>query len=126
MCKIPQEKSKRILVVDDSEVICDRLCSLLSEIDNVDVLGRAQNASVGYELYSTLKPDIIILDIRLPDENGISLLQKIKAEDSEIFIIMFTNYPYLPYKKRCKELGADHFFDKSTELKKLIDLISAY
>ena len=123
---MPQEKSKRILVVDDSEVICNRLCSMLSEIDNVDVVGQARNASDGYELYGTLKPDIIILDIRLPDENGISLLKKIKAENSEITIVMFTNYPYLAYKKRCFELGADHFFDKSTELQKLIDLISAH
>ena len=122
---MPQEKSKRILAVDDSEVICNRLCSMLSEIDNVDVVGQARNSSDGYELYGTLKPDIIILDIRLPDENGISLLKKIKAEDSEITIVMFTNYPYLAYKKRCMELGADHFFDKSTELQKLVDLISA-
>ena len=121
-----QKKSKRILAVDDSEVICNRLCSMLSEIDNVDVVGQARNSSDGYELYATLKPDIIILDIRLPDENGISLLKKIKAEDSEITIVMFTNYPYLAYKKRCMELGADHFFDKSTELQKLVDLISAY
>ena len=122
---MPQEKSKRILAVDDSEVICNRLCSMLSEIDNVDVVGQARNSSDGYELYGTLKPDIIILDIRLPDENGISLLKKIKAEDSEITIVMFTNYPYLAYKKRCMELGADHFFDKSTELQKLVDLISS-
>ena len=123
---MPQEKSKRILAVDDSEVICNRLCSMLSEIDNVDVVGQARNSSEGYELYGTLKPDIIILDIRLPDENGISLLKKIKAEDSEITIVMFTNYPYLAYKKRCVELGAGHFFDKSTELEKLVDLISAH
>ena len=123
---MPQEKSQKILVVDDSEVICNRLCSMLSEIDNVDVVGQARNTSEGYELYSTLKPDIIILDIRLSGENGISLLKKIKAEDPEITIVMFTNYPYLAYKKRCMELGADHFFDKSTELQKLVDLISAY
>ena len=122
---MPQEKIKKILLVDDSEVICNRLCSMLSEIDNVDVVGQASNASEGYELYGTLKPDIIILDIRLPDENGISLLKKIKAEDPEITIVMFTNYPYLAYKKRCMELGAGHFFDKSTELEKLIDLISS-
>ena len=120
-----QEKSQKILVVDDSEVICNRLCSMLSEIDNVDVVGQARNSSEGYELYGTLKPDIIILDIRLSGENGISLLKKIKAEDPEITIIMFTNYPYLAYKKRCVELGAGHFFDKSTELEKLIDLISS-
>ena len=121
---MPREKYKNILIVDDSEVICKRLCSMLSEIDNIDVVEQARNTSEGYELYGTLKPDIIILDIRLPDESGISLLKKIKEEDSKITIVMFTNYPYLAYRKRCTELGADYFFDKSTELQNLIDLIS--
>ena len=56
---MPQEMSKKILVVDDSEVIRNRLCSLLSGIDNVDVVGQASNTSEGYELYDTFKPDII-------------------------------------------------------------------
>lgn len=122
---MPQEKCKNILIVDDSEIICTRLCSLLSEFDNIDVVGQAHNASEGYRLYSTLKPDIIILDIRLAGKNGISLLKKIKEEDSKITIVMFTNYPYSAYRIYCMELGADYFFDKSTEFQKLIDLISA-
>jgi len=115
-----------ILIVDDADVIRNRLCSMLSEIDNVNVTGQACNTAEGYRLYSTLKPDIIILDIRLPDESGISLLKKIKRENSEIIIVMFTNFPYPAYQERCMELGADYFFDKSTEFSQLIDLISAY
>jgi DNA-binding NarL/FixJ family response regulator len=123
---MPRAKYKNILIVDDSEVICNRLCSFLSEIDNVNVVGQAHNISEGYKLYGTLKPDIIILDIRLSGENGISLLKKIREEDSEITILILTNYPYSAYRICCMGLGADYFFDKSTELQKITDLISAY
>ena len=60
-------------------------------------------------------PDVIILDIRLPGENGIKILEKIKNSKSETIVIMLTNFPYPNYKVKCMALGADYFLDKSTE-----------
>ncbi len=124
--KLCEEKIKNILIVDDSEVIRNRLYYMLSEIDDIGVVGQASNTTEGYELYHTLKPDIIILDIRMPDESGIKLLKKIKQVDTKIIIAILTNYPYSAYRKRCKELGADYFFDKSTEFSKIKDVIALH
>ena len=115
--------TENILIIDDSEVIRNRLYYILSEIDNINVIEQASNTTEGYEIYQKLKPDIIILDIRLPDESGIKLLKKIKQEDPASTIAILTNYPYAAYQKRCMELGADYFFDKSTEFSKIKDII---
>ena len=124
--KTGKDTTKNILIIDDSEVIRNRLYYILSEANNINVIEQASNTSEGYELYRTLKPDIIILDIRMPDESGIKLLKKIKQEDRNIIVAILTNYPYSAYRKRCMELGADYFLDKSTEFSKIKDIISLH
>lgn len=107
------------LVIDDSAVIRRRLVSLLSETDGVQLVGEAEDAATGAELIRKLHPDVVILDIRMPDRSGISVLEEIKNDPKVPTIIILTNYPYAAYKKRCMELGASHFFDKSTEFVEL-------
>ena len=69
-----------------------------------------------------LKPDVVILDIHLPGSSGIEVLEAIKKDKPAPIVIMFTNYPYPQYRKRCMDLGADFFFDKSTEHEKLTEV----
>ena len=118
------QSNKKVLIIDDSEVIRNRLVYLFSEINGVDVVGQAGNTSEGFELYCSLNPDVIILDIRMPGESGINLLKKIKQASPHTIIAILTNYPYSAYRKRCKELGADFFFDKSTEFEKIKQLFN--
>lgn len=119
MNNLKTESLKKVLIIDDSEVIRNRLIYLLSEIKGINVVGQARNVAGGYALYCSLNPDIIILDIRMPGESGISLLQKIKQNSPQTTIAILTNFPYIAYRKRCIELGADFFFDKSTEFEKV-------
>lgn len=109
------KKPITFLIVDDSAVIRRRLVSLLSEIDGVQLLGEATNAVDGAALIRKSRPEVVILDIRMPDRSGIGLLEDIKNDSDLPTIIILTNYPYAAYEKRCMELGASHFFDKSTE-----------
>jgi DNA-binding NarL/FixJ family response regulator len=111
------------LIVDDSAVIRRRLVSLLSEIQGVKLVGEAGNALDGAALIRKLRPDVVILDIRMPDRSGIGLLEDIKDDADVPTIIILTNYPYAAYRKRCMELGATHFFDKSTEFTELEQVV---
>lgn len=110
-----EKKPITFLIVDDSAVIRRRLVSLLSEIDGVQLLGEAANAVEGAALIRKSRPEVVILDIRMPDRSGIGLLEDIKNDSDLPTIIILTNYPYAAYQKRCMELGASYFFDKSTE-----------
>jgi DNA-binding response OmpR family regulator len=64
----------------------------------------------------------VILDIRMPGGSGMDVLQAIKREKQAPMVIMLTNYPYPQYRKKCLGLGADYFFDKSTEFEKVTEL----
>jgi DNA-binding NarL/FixJ family response regulator len=110
-----EEDARTFLIVDDSAVIRRRLVSLLTEIQGVRLVGEAADAMKGAELIAKLHPDVVILDIRMPNRSGIGLLESIKDNPNLPVLIILTNYPYAAYRKRCMELGASYFFDKSTE-----------
>ncbi len=113
------EKPQTFVIVDDSAVIRRRLVSLLAEIDGVKLVGESDNAVEAADLIRRLRPDVMISDIRMPDRSGIGLLEDIRHDATPPHVIVLTNYPYAAYRKRCMELGARHFFDKSTEFHEL-------
>lgn len=113
-----------LLVVDDSDLIRKRLVDLLGESEFIKTIMVANNSEDALSIYRNKLPDIVILDIRIPGDNGIKTLEKMKDSDQRPIIIMFTNYPYEQYKKKCFDLGADYFFSKSDDFGKISDLCS--
>ncbi|MFH1934045.1 MAG: response regulator transcription factor [Pseudomonadota bacterium] len=113
----------KVLIVDDSKAVCNGLQQMLTGIPGVDIVGQAYNGKDAITAISELKPDVVILDIRLPDVSGIDVLADIRAKNLPTRVIMLTNYPYPQYRKKCEELGADYFFDKVTEIDEIPILI---
>lgn len=114
----------RVYVVDDSPLVRERLVSLLSEVEGVDVVGSADDAASGIAGVAMKSPDVVILDIRMPSGSGISVLEEVKSRAKSPTVIMLTNYPYPQYRKKCMEAGADYFFDKSNEFHKVTEVLA--
>jgi DNA-binding NarL/FixJ family response regulator len=113
----------RVLIVDDSKIVCDGLQQMLINIADVEIVGQANNGQDAIASISESKPDVVILDIRLPGLSGIDVLKDIRAKKLPIRVIMLTNYPYPQYRKKCEELGADYFFDKVAEIEEIPKVI---
>lgn len=77
----------RILIVDDHPVVRRGIKSLLSNHNDFEVVGEAGTASSALVLVEQLMPDIVLLDIRLPGESGLELLNKVKAFDTKVVIL---------------------------------------
>ena len=114
----------KVLIVDDSKIVCDGLQQMLINIANVEIVGQAHNAEDAIASISEANPDVVILDIRLPGMNGIHVLKDIRAKNLQSRVIMLTNYPYPQYRKKCGELGADYFFDKVAEIEMIPKVIA--
>jgi DNA-binding NarL/FixJ family response regulator len=114
---------KQVLIVDDSEQIRERLVAMLAESPQIHIVGQAGSGREAQDALQRLKPDTVILDIRLPDSSGIELLKVIKARHPEIVVIMLTNFDYAQYRQQCRRLGADHFLNKTLEFEKIVDTI---
>jgi DNA-binding NarL/FixJ family response regulator len=114
----------RLFIADDSEILRSRLVDMLSEIEGINIVGEAKDAKEAVAGVKSLNPDVIILDIRMPGGDGIFALEAIKkSPKNQPKVIVFTNYPYLQYRKRCMDAGADFFFYKALEFERLIDLM---
>ena len=113
----------RIFIADDSELLRVRLVDMLSEIEGIEIIGQAQDSLDAIESIEKLNPHVVILDVRMPQGDGIKVLEAIKKNLQSPKVVIFTNYPYPQYREKCMDLGADYFFDKSTEFEKLIDTV---
>jgi len=116
-------KKLKVFIADDSGFIRDRLPDMLSELSGIEVVGQAEDGIQALNSIRILNPDVVILDIRMPGKNGIEVLQELKKEKPRRVVIMLTNYPYPQYRKKCLDLKADFFFDKSADFDQLFTLL---
>ncbi len=119
-------KRLKILVVDDTSLVVNRLFSLLGEMDADAELLKAASYDEAIAIIAGSAPDIILLDIQMPGKNGIELLADTRKKYPGIIIIMLTNMVSDFYKDLCKEMGANHFVDKSKEFEKIPVIIQSY
>ena len=123
MGSVSQGDSLRVVIVDDSVVIRQRLVGLLEEVGGIQVVGVATDGHEGLDAILTLSPDVVILDIRMPGMSGIDVMEALRHREVSPTIVVLTNFPYPAYRKRCEELGAQHFFDKSTEFQAAVEVL---
>jgi len=91
----------------------------------VDSISHAFTVTAAIEILEQSPPDIILLDINLPDTSGIELLRIVKEKYPAIIVVMLTNNANDYYRQLCLKLGADHFVDKSKEFDMVPGIISA-
>jgi two-component system, NarL family, response regulator DevR len=85
--------SLRILLVDDHEVVRVGLRTLIEQQPGMEVVGEAGTAAHAIFLARQLAPDVVVLDMRLPDDSGLEVCRQIKAERPETRIIILTSFP---------------------------------
>ena len=113
----------KVVIADDAPAVRDRLSALVGEIQGIEIVGTAATASEALALVETHQPNVAILDIRMPEEGGIAVLQRIKSQKLGPIVIMLTNYDDKEYRAACLSAGADLFLDKAHGLDHLVPLI---
>ena len=113
----------RVLIADDSEVFVQRLARALGEINGVEIVAHARTGAEALEAISNLRPEVVILDIGMPEGSGIEVLESLKRRKATPFTIVLTNFAFAQYRRRCLQLGARFFFDKSAESAKVGEVL---
>jgi DNA-binding NarL/FixJ family response regulator len=112
----------KVLIIDDSPLIRERLLTLISGLEGIESINQAENGLEAIKSVRTFKPDVMVLDIHMPEGNGFLVLETVKKRESALIAIVFTNHPYPQYRKRALAAGADYFFDKSTGLEQMLEV----
>ena len=116
--------SVRLLVVDDHEVIRTGLKSLLAGSD-IEVVAEAATGKEAIEQAERSRPDVILLDIRMPDGDGLAALEKLRGVVPDSRVVMLSTYDNPTYVARAVALGASDYVLKGASREDLIATIMA-
>jgi len=113
----------RILIVDDHAIVRQGLRRILDEAKGMTVGGEAANGIEALKLMRTERWDIVLLDISMPEKNGIDTLKQIMDRDKEAKVLILSMYPEDQYAVRLMKAGASGYLTKETAPEKLVDAI---
>jgi CheY-like chemotaxis protein len=122
----PAASPVKVVVVEDSPIVRERLVALIAGLRNVCIVGQAEDGFKAQQLFRQHHPDAVVLDIQVPGINGLDLLVQFKKEHPACVVIVLTTYAFKEFRQRCAALGADYFFDKSTEFERVSEVLGAF
>ena len=113
----------RVLIADDSELIVQRLMAMLAHVRGIEIVDQVGTVEETRQAMRRFRPDAVILDMQMPGGSGIDVLESMKKERLVSTVIVLTNHPYAPYRKKCLQIGAKFFLDKSNEFEKVGEVL---
>jgi DNA-binding NarL/FixJ family response regulator len=114
----------KVLVVDDHEVVRTGIASLLSG-SNVKIVAEAGTSSEAVKMAAKYKPDVILLDIRLPDGDGLDAMPKLKKSAPKASVVVLSTYDNPTYIARAVASGACDYMLKGASRSELLNAINA-
>ena len=124
MHKEPNRKV-RTLIVDDHPVVRAGLASMLGTQESLDVVGAAWNGREAFALIRQHRPEVVLLDLRMPGMNGIEVLQELRSLSDPPRVIVLTNFETDEDIYRAVRAGAQGYLLKSTTQQEMIEAIMA-
>ena len=104
----------RVLIVDDHPVVREGLISMIDGRPEMQSVGEAESGEEAIALFDQLRPDVTLLDLKLPDRDGISVIEAIRSKDPNARIIVLTTYTGDVQAKRALKAGAVGYLLKAS------------
>ncbi len=115
----------KILIVDDDQLICDGLKMIFESEVDLEVVGIGYNGEDAYNLCQIEKPDIILMDIRMPYVDGVKATYNIKRDFPQVKVILLTTFKDSEYIKAALKYGAEGYILKSQKADSIIKSLRA-
>ena len=115
----------RIVIIDDHPIVRQGIRSLLSNYEEFELIGEADNGTDGFALVIEKKPDVTLLDISMPNESGLDVLHQIKEEQAEAKVLMLTSFDDEDFVVGALRAGAQGYVLKNVSDEMLVQSIKA-
>ena len=113
----------RVVVVDDEPMVCAHLRTILGSADDIEVVDEAHDGAAGVEAVIRARPDVVLMDLRMPGVDGITAIERISALTEPPVVVVLTTFDADQHVLRALRAGAAGFLVKSTPPKDLIGLV---
>lgn len=114
-----------ILIADDHTVVRDGLTAMLERQRDFTVVGEASNGLEAVESARSIKPDVILMDLRMPELDGVEAMRRIRSENSEVKFIVLTTFDTDEYIFDAIEAGAKGYLMKDASREELFEAVRA-
>jgi len=115
----------RVVLCDDHAIVRDGLRNLLEAEDDLEVVGEAADGQQGIELVRALRPDVVVMDINMPNLDGVAAVEQLTAELPTLRILILTMYNHEEYLFRTVKAGAKGYLLKDSPIAEVIAAIRA-
>ncbi len=109
-----------VILADDSSLILERLQQMIGASKKAKIVGTFNNGTDTLEALKTLKPDVAIVDIKMPGLTGLQVLNEIRKVNKSIKFIVLTFYSSDHYRNMAFRDGADYYFSKVDDFEKVV------
>jgi len=113
----------RVVVVDDEPMVCAHLRTILGSAGTIEVVAEAHDGAAGVEAVVRTRPDVVLMDLRMPVMDGITAIERIAELSSPPPVVVLTTFDADQYVLRALRAGAAGFLVKSTPPQDLIGLV---
>jgi len=118
-------KKIKVLIADDIMILRQGLKAVLEQDDEIEVVALAENGKVAYEYCKTYRPDVVLMDMRMPEYDGSYGTKQIKSHFNDIRVLVLTTFDDEATIQKALESGADGYILKELEDKKIISSVKS-
>jgi phosphotransferase system HPr (HPr) family protein len=112
-----------VLLVEDSKPVRQRLCAMMAETPALRVVAEAGTVAEATDMFDSVRPETVVLDLALPDGSGMDVLRHIRGVGDSCLVLVLTNYAGPESRRHCCELGANYVFGKSDEFESALETL---
>jgi two-component system invasion response regulator UvrY len=113
----------RVMLTDDHAVVRSGIARLLERSDDIAIVGEAESGEQGYQLYSELEPDVMVMDMSMPGIGGLEALRRIITRYPKAKVIMFSMHENVTFAVQAMTSGAVGYVAKSGEAQELVTAV---
>ena len=115
-----------VLLVDDHEGSSIAALRHLRKVEWLEIVGRASNGLEAIERSETLRPDVVLMDLAMPEMGGLQATRLIKTQDAPPFIVIASHFDDAEHREHAMRAGADDFVSKLSYIQEVLPILEKF
>ena len=115
-----------VLLVDDHEGFINAALRHLRKVEWLEIVGRASNGLEAIERSETLRPDVVLMDLAMPEMGGLQATRLIKTQDAPPFIVIASHFDDAEHREHAMRAGADDFVSKLSYIQEVLPILETF
>lgn len=115
-----------VLLVDDHEGFINAALRHLRKVEWLEIVGRASNGLEAIERSETLRPDVVLMDLAMPEMGGLQATRLIKTQDAPPFIVIASHFDDAEHREHAMRAGADDFVSKLSYIQEVLPILERF